>query len=154
MQTTSSLVKHTLNTIYVLADIFMSGAPIRILHFLYTVILGSVYSVFNAIYFLNDGTIKEGRHYAYNLLDWGKPSAAVITCALCVVLCVFSQIILYELYRIRLCIFTKVYFGSDTTDNSDAEMQRMIGETDSPAYQTLRRDENTSINQTGDDNGQ
>lgn len=115
----------------------MTCGPIRVLHFIYTAILGGIYSLFNAIYFLNDGTILEGRHYAYNVLDWGKPSRAAITCILCVVLCIFSQVILYELYCIRHFIYTKLYFGSDNSSKPDAELERIIGETETPAYQTI-----------------
>ncbi|XP_052283793.1 protein rolling stone-like isoform X1 [Dreissena polymorpha] len=137
-KSTSSEVKHTLNTVYVILDVLISGSPFRILHLLYTVGLGSVYSLFNAVYFLNDGTILEGRHYAYNLLDWGKPSEAIVTCVLCVVLCVFAQIVLYELYRIRFFIYKCIYFGSDSITKSDSEMHRiMAAETDTPAYQTI-----------------
>ena len=136
MQTTSSQIKHTLNTIYVLLDVLISGGPIRIVHFVYTVLLGSVYAVFNAIYFLNDGTILEGRHYAYNVLDWGEPTKAIMTCALCVILCIFAEVLLYTFYRIREWIYTKLYFGSDGC-KSDAEMQKIMQEPEGPAYQTI-----------------
>ncbi|XP_052781491.1 protein rolling stone-like isoform X3 [Mya arenaria] len=137
LKSPSSEVKHTLNTIYVLIDVFISGTPFRILHLLYTVCLGSIYSLFNAIYFLNDGTILEGRHYAYNLLDWGKPEEAIVTCVLCVVLCIFAQIVLYELYKVRYFLYTKLYFGSDSITKSDSEMQRIMAELDAPVYQTI-----------------
>ena len=78
----------------------------------------------------------EGRHFAYNLLDWSKPSEAVVTCVLCVVMCIFGQIILYELYKIRVGIYTRLYFGPDGS-KPDSEMQRIMGEAEAPAYQTI-----------------
>ncbi|XP_060596072.1 protein rolling stone-like isoform X3 [Ruditapes philippinarum] len=135
MQTHMSQMKHTLNTVYVIVDVLITATPFRILHLLYTVVLGSVYSLFNAIYFLNDGTIMEGRHYAYNLLDWSKPSESIVTCVLCVVMCIFAQIVLYEIYKIRFSIFTRIYFGPD--GKPDSEMQRIMGEMEAPAYQTI-----------------
>lgn len=125
-------------------DVLMAGTPIRLLHFIHTVLLGSVYSLFNAIYFLNDGTITEGRYYAYNLLDWSKPTKAIVTCALCVVLCVFAQVLLYGVYRIRMCIYTKVYFGSDIA-KSDSEMQRIMGESVAPMYQTVPEKDESNL---------
>ena len=127
LQTELSQLKHTLNTVYVLFDIFISGTPFRILHVLYTMGLGSLYSMFNAIYFLNDGTILEGRHYAYNLLNWQKPVEAMVTCALCVVLSIFSQLVLFEVYKLRTWIFTKVFFSSES-DKSVAELQSIMGD--------------------------
>ena len=122
-----SQIKHTMNTVYVICDVIISGTPFRILHLFFTVGLGSVYSLFNAIYFLTDGTTLLGRHYAYNLLDWSKPTEAAVTCGLCVILCVFSQIVLYELYKIRFLIYTKIYFGAES-DKPDSEMTKIIGE--------------------------
>ena len=122
-----SELKHTFNSIYVILDILISGTPIRFLHFFYTMGLGSLYSLFNAVYFLNDGTILEGRHYAYNLLNWEKPAEAIITCILCIVLCIFSQIVIYEVYKFRTCIYSKIFFGSES-DKAVAELQSIISE--------------------------
>ena len=135
-QTRMSHFKHTMNSVYVVVDIFISGTPFRILHLLYTVGLGSVYAMFNAIYFLNDGTILEGRHYAYNLVDWSKPAEAIVTSILCVVVCVFCQIIIFEVYKIRVCLYTKIYFNSDD-DKPESEMESIISE-QPPAYMALQ----------------
>ena len=131
-----SHLKHTLNSVYVVVDILFSGTPFRILHLFYTVGLGSVYALFNALYFLNDGTILEGRHYAYNLVDWSKPTEAIVTSFLCVVICLFCQIIIFEVYKIRVCLHAKIYFDSDDDDSPDSEMQSIISE-QPPAYMAV-----------------
>lgn len=136
LRTPMSYVKHSLNTAYVLLDVIISGSPYRILHLLYTVGIGSVYSLFNAIYFLNDGTIFQGRHYAYSILDWGKPPEAIVTCVLCLVLCVFAQIILYELHKIRVLIYTK-FFSGQIYSKPDSEMEGIVTDTAVPAYQSI-----------------
>lgn len=137
LKTSMSQMKHTLNTVYVVVDVLISGTPFRILHLLYTIVLGSVYSLFNAIYFLNDGTILEGRHYAYNVLNWSKPSEAIVTCVLCVLMCVFAQIVLYELYKLRSTVYKRIFFGSDGVEKPDSEMQKIMGDVEAPAYQTM-----------------
>lgn len=133
-----SQMKHTLNTVYVITDVLISGTPFRVLHLLFTIGLGSVYSLFNAFYFLNDWTIMEGQHFAYTLLDWRKPSESIVTCVLCVFMCIFAQIVLYELYKIRFSIhvYTKLFFGP-ASGKSDSEMQRIMGKMDAPTYQTI-----------------
>ena len=131
-----SQLKHTMNSVYVVVDILFSGTPFRILHLFYTVGLGSTYALFNAIYFLNDGTILEGRHYAYNLVDWSKPAEAIVTSFLCVVICIFCQIIIFEIYRLRLCLYNKIYFNSDE-DSPESEMQSIISE-QPPAYMSVQ----------------
>ncbi|CAE1286992.1 unnamed protein product [Acanthosepion pharaonis] len=77
LMTNMSKMKHMLNTVYVVLDIFISATPIRIFHMLFPIMLGSIYAIFNATYFLNDGTILDGRHYAYNVLNWNVPAEAI-----------------------------------------------------------------------------
>lgn len=77
----------------------------------------------------------EGRHFAYNLLDWSKPSESIVTCVLCVVMCIFAQIVLYELYKIRFSVYTRIYFGSE--GKPDSEMRSILDSTEGPAYQTI-----------------
>lgn len=134
LMTDMSRLKHTLNTIFVITDLMISATPIRILHMFITVMLGSIYSLFNALYFLNNGTILQGRHYAYNVLNWDQPQEAIITCILCVVQSMLSQIILYELYKFRSWIYTKVFFGREN-DLPCSEMQSIMAET--PKYSTI-----------------
>ena len=129
-----SRLKHTLNSIFVITDLMISATPIRILHMFITVMLGSIYSLFNALYFLNNGTILQGRHYAYNVLNWDQPQEAIITCILCVVQSMLSQIILYELYKFRSWIYTKAFFGREN-DLPCSEMQSIM--TESPKYSTI-----------------
>ncbi|KAL5014155.1 hypothetical protein ScPMuIL_008425 [Solemya velum] len=125
--TDMSQLKHTLNTVYVLLDILIGATPFRVFHMLFTICLGSIYSLFNAVYFLNDGTILEGRHYAYNVLDWGNPTEAIVTSVLCILQSVLSQIILYELFKIRTWIFYRIYFR--VSDKSrDSELQSIMEE--------------------------
>ncbi|XP_052679430.1 protein rolling stone-like isoform X2 [Crassostrea angulata] len=134
-QTELSRLKHTLNSVYVISDVMISATPFRLLHMFYTVVLGSIYSLFNAIYFLNDGTILEGRHYAYNVLNWVKPTEAIVTCILCIVLAILSQTFLFLLYRLRLLIFSKVYFKEPALaplDDFESEMSSIIS--DQPNY--------------------
>lgn len=134
-QTDLSRLKHTLNSVYVICDVMISASPFRLLHMFYTMILGSIYALFNAIYFLNDGTILEGRHYAYNVLNWVKPTEAIVTCTLCIVLAILSQTFLFLLYRLRVWIFSKVFFKETVLtplDDFESEMSSIIS--DHPSY--------------------
>lgn len=141
LMTDMSRLKHTLNTLIVIVDLMISATPIRILHMFITVMLGSVYSLFNALYFLNNGTILQGRHYAYNVLNWDHPQEAVVTCILCIIQSIFSQIILYELYKCRSWIHSKSIFQREN-DPSNSEMRSILTES-GPKYSTV--DNNSHI---------
>ncbi|XP_046334701.1 protein rolling stone-like [Haliotis rufescens] len=128
LATPMSRVKHTMNTVYVIIDVMITGAPLRVLHMFMTITLGSVYALFNAIYFLNDGTVtdsREERHYAYNFMNWNKPVEAVITCVLCVLQAMLAQVILNFLYRLRMWVFSKFYYIPDDP-TLDSEMQNIV----------------------------
>lgn len=146
-----SRMKHTLNTIYVFAELMFSATPIRVLHMFFSVMMGSIYAMFNAIYFLSDGTILEGRHYAYNVLDWKNPAEAIVTCVLCIIQAAFSQIVIYEWFKLRSWIFGRVYFSPEcselTSPQDGSEMQSIM--TNSPKYMTL---DNKNLNNI-EDNG-
>ena len=134
-----SRLKHTMNTVYVIVDVMISGMPIRVLHMFITITLGSVYALFNALYFLNDGTIATGyggkheHHYAYSFMNWRKPIEAVITCVLCVMLSIISQVLLHLLYQLRVWIYSRFYFND--CDTHESELQNIISA--STSYNTL-----------------
>lgn len=108
LTTSMSQLKHTLNTVYVVLDMFINAIPIRVLHLFYPLSLGIIYAIFNAVYFINDGVGPNGRPYAYYVLDWRNPLGSAITCFLGLILCVIVQILLYGIYRLRLWFHRKL----------------------------------------------
>ncbi|KAK3102125.1 hypothetical protein FSP39_009019 [Pinctada imbricata] len=136
LQSDMSRLKHTLNSLYVILEILISATPFRILHLFFTVMLGSIYSLFNAIYFLNDGTILEGRHYAYNVLNWLNPAEAIITCLICIVQAIVSQTLLYYIYRLRIWIYLTKYFKKQMVEYDEFESEMRGIMTGSTSYTT------------------
>ncbi|KAK7483684.1 hypothetical protein BaRGS_00025117 [Batillaria attramentaria] len=141
LKTTMSQVKHTANTVYVVVDMLVIGAPFRVFHMFFPITLGSCYAIFNAIYFLNDGPTRmfgdeEGaRHLAYNFLSWHKPVEAIITCVVAMFLCVIAQIVLFVLFRLRVCVWQKLY--GDCEGRMDSELQNIVVMSQSASYNTI-----------------
>ena len=102
MTTPMSQLKHSLNTIYVLVDLFANAMPVRLYHVVYPLAVGLVYCIFNVLYFVNNGRGPGGRPYAYDLMDWRNPLGSVVTVLLGFVLAVVAQFLLYGFYRARL----------------------------------------------------
>ena len=50
MTTPMSQLKHSLNTIYVLIDMFANAVPVRLYHMIYPLVVGLVYCLFNVLY--------------------------------------------------------------------------------------------------------
>jgi len=102
MTTPMSQLKHSLNTIYVLVDLFANAMPVRLYHVVYPLAVGLVYCIFNVLYFVNNGRGPGGRPYAYDLMDWRNPLGSVVTVLLGFVLAVVAQFLLYGFYCARL----------------------------------------------------
>lgn len=56
--------------------------PLRLLHFLYPVALGVIYTLFSAIYYTLGGTNQNGDAYIYSVLDWSKPGRTLAVSSL------------------------------------------------------------------------
>jgi len=102
MTTPMSQLKHSLNTIYVLVDMFVNATPVRLYHAVYALAVGLAYTVFNVLYFVNNGRGPGGRPYAYDLMDWRNPLGSTVTVLLGFVLAAVVQFVLYAFYRARL----------------------------------------------------
>lgn len=100
--TPMSQLKHSLNTIYVIVDMFANAVPIRIYHMIYPLLVGLVYSIFNILYFVNNGRGPNGHPYAYDLMDWRDPLGSIVTVLLGFVLAAIAQFLLYGFYCARL----------------------------------------------------
>ncbi|KAH9508006.1 hypothetical protein Btru_052563 [Bulinus truncatus] len=134
-----SRLKHTANSIYVLADILIGATPIRIYHVFFTIFAGSLYVVFNALYFINNGSLilktddstKGGRGYYF--MNWSQPVEAICTAVLGMILCMVSQLCLHGLFHLRSWLHRK-WFSS--LSGPDSELQNIISR--SPSYNTLK----------------
>ena len=100
-----SQLKHTLNSVYILFDLMISATPVRIFHLVYPMFVGAVYTIFNALYFINDGVGPDGKPYAYYVMDWRNPIESAVTCSLGFILTTVMQVLLYGLYRLRLVLY-------------------------------------------------
>nr|KAG5697353.1 hypothetical protein BaRGS_004079 [Batillaria attramentaria] len=84
-----SVNSHAVNSVFVLTDLLLSRAPIRIQHFIYTVVFFLVYVLFSIIYWAAGGQNHRGENYIYSLLDYSdKPGRAVaVNFAVVLVVC-------------------------------------------------------------------
>lgn len=99
-----SRLKHTLNSLYVVVDLMLSAVPIRIFHLVYPLTMGAIYTVFNAVYFINEGVGPDGEPYAYYVIDWRNPIQSAFYCSCGFILTSLVQFLLYGLYTTRLWI--------------------------------------------------
>lgn len=73
---------HGVNAVYVVANLFVSRFPIRLLQVIYPVTFGVIYTAFTAIYFALKGTNQHGEPYIYKAIDWSKPGKTFVLTSL------------------------------------------------------------------------
>ncbi|CAG5134973.1 unnamed protein product [Candidula unifasciata] len=103
-----TVMVHGVNTLYVLTDIFVIATPVRLLHFIYTIIFGGIYIIFTVIYHLAKGTGLSSEPYIYTALDWSKPGPAVgVSLGSLLVALPFIHLLQFGLYTLRIYILEK-----------------------------------------------
>lgn len=98
------VVTHAFNTVFVLTELILGCVPIRLLHWLYTVIYLTLYVIFSVIYWQADGLNSRGKPYIYKILDYDDKNPGVITAlvlALVVVAPPLTQLAMLGLYKLR-----------------------------------------------------
>ncbi|KAL8610794.1 hypothetical protein ACOMHN_016777 [Nucella lapillus] len=98
-----SINSHLLNSLFVLTDMFLSRAPVRIHHFIYTFCYMTLYITFSLLYWASGGTNHHGDSYIYSLMNYGEHPVRATAVVLMVnfVGTPLMQILLYAFFRLR-----------------------------------------------------
>ncbi|GFO21248.1 protein rolling stone [Plakobranchus ocellatus] len=127
-----SRLKHTANSVYVIADLFISATPVRLQHMFLTTFMASLYIVFNALYYVSLGNVvidnaghTTGSRRGYYFMNWGDPVEAICTSVMGMMMVVLAQFLLHLLYLLRLWLYRK-YCHLPTRGTQDSELQNII----------------------------
>ena len=94
---------HLINAIVALIDIFISGIPVRVLHFYTTLSFSATYIVFTGIYHAAGGTNVQDDSFIYSVIDYGNNPGSALGWALGVTFGIvpLCHLAVYGLYSIR-----------------------------------------------------
>lgn len=94
---------HVMNTVLVILEFTVSAFPVRMLHMVYVWLYGLAYLIFSTIYWAVDHS-----NVMYpGVLDWNVPiTTAVVILVLFVIGIPLVQFILFNIYQLRLYIYT------------------------------------------------
>nr|XP_034305520.1 protein rolling stone-like [Crassostrea gigas] len=110
----TSINKHGLNSVYAIINIFLTAKPINITHMWHPVLFSLIYVVFSVIYQLGFGVPP-----IYTVLDWSKPTTALLTSVPLVFIGVpLCHVMFFILYRTRCVIFRKCCLEKDKAETS------------------------------------
>ncbi|XP_055593397.1 protein rolling stone [Uranotaenia lowii] len=118
----NNILIHATNCVFMFADLMIVAYPVRIWHVLQPICFGLFYCFFSVIYFLCGGTNIKGNPYIYNVLDWNKPGAAMITVVGTIILAVIVHVLMFFVYKLRTvmylrCFNTKPILPTNSTSN-------------------------------------
>lgn len=128
--------KHIINSVYVFVDVFVTGIPVRLVHFLYSLAFGTVYIVFTLVYWAAGGRNVHGDPFIYSILDYSNdPSTAVTWLLVVYVFLAAVHCATYALYRLRVLLVRRcrrdnslVYIEPETADSEPVETKIDIPE--------------------------
>ena len=99
----ANFVKHLIVGIMAIVDLFLTAIPIRILHFIYSIIFIAIWSIFSGIYFAAGGTNYYGSRYIYKFLDYEENPFFAVTMGFVITFIIIPLIhsFVYCLYLVR-----------------------------------------------------
>ena len=87
---------HILNGVFALVEVWITGLPIHLLHFLYPLLFSVSYGVFTGVYYAVNGTGPTGESYIYPVLDYdSQPGAAIGTLSVALVACLMIHLLFH-----------------------------------------------------------
>ena len=108
---------HLLNGITAVLDLWVTGFPVHIFHFLYTFLYAACYIAFTGVHYATNTTgSSEGNEYIYPVLDYGsKPSLAVgVVLGVMLGLLPLIHILFISQYLVRVWIIARLHKRFET----------------------------------------
>lgn len=101
---------HVLNGIIALLEVWITGVPVHLLHFVFPVLFTSTYGVFTGVYYAANGTDPFGERAIYPvILDYGtQPGVAIGTIVVAVVTCLLIHLFFHVQYLLRTWFTTRL----------------------------------------------
>ena len=116
---------HLVNGIFAVVDLWLSGVPVRLLHFIYISLFGAAYVIFSGIYHA------AGTDPIYDVLDYRlhPTSASLIAVLVALLFLPFVHVLLYLMYVARFWIVYSInqccglHGSRERADKQASEMQ-------------------------------
>nr|XP_039267755.1 protein rolling stone-like [Styela clava] len=108
--TAVNIHRHALNAVFVTVDLFVSRVPVRLLHFVYPMLIGITYVLFT--YIIHAADVMSS--FYRNALDWEKvPVTSIVLCILAVLVAVpLLHSLTFGMYHLRAFIARRIATSS------------------------------------------
>ena len=98
--------EHGVSIVPGLVDVFISGIPVRFLHFIYLMLFAFTYGVFNVLFWAAGGTNADGDRYIYAIVNFENSplQASLVTLVMVLILPLLVHSLYWGLYLLRVAI--------------------------------------------------
>ena len=105
---------HVLNGVVALVEVWLTGIPVHLLHFVYPLLFASTYGAFTGVYYAANGTGPTGERDIYPVvLDYGsQPGLAVGTLVVAIVTCLMIHLFFHFQYILRHWLTSRLQHSS------------------------------------------
>ncbi|CAG5134972.1 unnamed protein product [Candidula unifasciata] len=148
IKTFLTVATHAINSVYVLMDIFLIAAPVRLLHIVYPIMYGLAYTLFTFMYHIYGGTNKKSEPFIYKPLDWSKlHSALTVSLGSVFVGVPAVHLLQFGLYALRLHIL-ETSKCCNRCANIDRETGKCVGGKSDPKQTKMAENDTNECAQT------
>ena len=116
-----SIMKHGINSIVIMVDIFISARPWKLLHFYQSMMAPICYTVFGYTYWMIGGTNEHGKRYIYEYFDFNDDSTVWPRAGLVLVLALTLHAFIWFLHILRDSIGQKMLQSEPENKNKHIE---------------------------------
>ena len=95
---------HAVTSIIIIIEHMVSAVPVRLYHYIFTLILGIIYVVFSLIYYAVDGAVIYPK-----ILDWGEPTLpAIVVTGTALIAGPLVHLFFFAIYKLKLFIYSRM----------------------------------------------
>ncbi|XP_041379501.1 protein rolling stone-like isoform X2 [Gigantopelta aegis] len=106
--TTTTVVVHALNSVYVILNLPVTAVPVGIYHFFHSMVVGVVYVIFTIVYHALGGTNRHDKPYIYPQIDWNRPgTAAMYSAGVVFVAIPLIHSLIFHVYLARVAVYNR-----------------------------------------------
>lgn len=112
----TNIIVHVFNSVIMMVELCVAMHPVRLIHFYWPLIFGSIYIIFTIIYYFSGGTGRDNSPAIYPILNWSKGEMTTVVSLIVCLFVVFLHIVTYCIYKLRKTIHKK-WFGTKNVEN-------------------------------------
>uniref|UniRef100_A0A336MKK2 CSON000610 protein n=2 Tax=Culicoides sonorensis TaxID=179676 RepID=A0A336MKK2_CULSO len=99
-----NILNHACNSIFMVIEVVIIASPVRILHFIYPLLLTVSFAIFTIVFYFLGWNNVRGQPYIYKHLDWDRPIWTGSMTTGVFVICCLLHCCIFALYKLKVSL--------------------------------------------------